>query len=538
MAQQNPASSLPADALARLGLNRQPFSDGEEFVFIFSDAAHKTQINVALHMLQASDRLLVVRGDPGIGKTAFLEGLAQKKTPGLRFCRVTATPELDFDELLYTFMSAVELADPGEELSFGLAAAKLSEAARNGQRPVLLLDSAQLLDHEARARLLSLRQETLADGDAFGLVLAVEPEFDPELEALRESLGGAEQLHIINLYPFSEKQTLDYLTQRLVTAGDREDRLLSEADKRQIFQRSKGTPAAVNAEASRLLAERAGSSVRARGGRDRKLVTMVGAGVVVLAGVLIGAMYYAEHTSEPSTADTKEPSEQQSTGVRIPARFDYEPDQPAQAQTPPVMVAPPGEPGPATQPVAPELDSQAADTAATATGPAASVAAAGESSESTAEAAEPEASASGPAQPAPVQLPEPQAEPQAEPARAEPIAPAPTQAEPAEPATTVPATTATSRGEAWVRARNGAHYTIQVIAAYDRAALMEFIEQYGLGGRAALITTQREGRDWHVVLLGDYDSYAAAKAAVAGLPGKIKESGPWIRKFAAVKKAL
>ncbi len=219
MTQQKQLQRLNAEALARLGLHRDPFVDEPgERAFVFSDAAHKTQINVSLHMLQASDRFLVVRGGDGVGKTAFLEGLAMRKTPGLHFVRLEGNNDADFEGLVRQFLVQAGLVALEDDVTPGFAVAKLAEAVRAGERPVLLLDEAQALSDDVIADVIALRTETVAAGTPFGLVMAVEPSFDARLQAIREQAPGADQLHVIHLYPFSEKQAVDYIQQRVATS--------------------------------------------------------------------------------------------------------------------------------------------------------------------------------------------------------------------------------------------------------------------------------------------------------------------------------
>lgn len=544
MAPQTP-QSLSLAVCATLGLHRDPFADQDDLGFVFADAAHKTQINVALQLLQASERLLIVRGEYGIGKSAFLLGLGQRRTEGLRFSHIAATADATLEQLLAQFLSEVELVRADEAFSVPLAAARLTDSARSGERAVLLLDDAGKLDDEVIARLLSLRADTVADGAPFGLVLAVEPGFDARLEELKAGTLSSEQLHVINLYPYSEKQSADYLTQRLALAGDGAGVNLTEAQKREIHIRSKGVPAALNAEARRVLAERAAKlappAQPARGGKrgaGRLLYAGVAAAVLALVGGLLVAVSGLEEDTAPVQAAASEPVPMKPGtpyGLSVPPQYGF--DKPEAAA--------PGLPAPAARETAAEAESAPAEAPLA---PAESTAAAGAEAD--------------PAQTQPPALAPPVLQPAASAASvaADPTqsktavsaaaaptpgvaaaAPATAEAAPSTPRPAPepgPAEPAPRDGNDWLRARKAGHYTIQLIGARDRTMLERYLVEHELAARAMLIRTEREGADWFVVVLGDYASFSSAKGGLAKLPPKLRASGAFPKKFAALQGAV
>jgi DamX protein len=532
--QSSPA--LAPEAIARLGLARDPFAENDQMGFVFADAAHKTQINVALQLLQASDRLLIVRGEAGIGKTAFLQGLSHRRTAGLKFCRMAAEAGMAFEELLGRFLREAGLVREDEQLSVRLAAARLADASRMGERAVLMLDDAHKADDVLLERLLSLRADTIGEGAPFGLVLSVEPGFDGRLESFRQNVENATQLHIINLYPYSEKQTLDYLAQRLALAGESGGNLLSESQRRDVHVRAKGVPAAINAEARRLLAEHAAKAAPAKPARKpksnpRRLQALVAGAVVALVGGLYAALLVVEQGSavEPAVATAAVATGNDTPyGVSIPSQYGFEP---------------------ATQAVA---DAGAAAEASLETGAAETIAAPVEAEAGGEEAADAAPAAEAPAVVEAEPLPAPESPIVADTAPAvdvaEPVAaePAPvvtaqlTAAAPkAEPAVAPPGaetTEASPPGAAqWLLARADDRYTIQIIGAGDRQVLQRYLARNPLLAEAALVHTVREDKDWFVAVLGDYPSWSAAKSAIAALPADVRKNGPFPRKFEVLK---
>lgn len=92
--------------------------------------------------------------------------------------------------------------------------------------------------------------------------------------------------------------------------------------------------------------------------------------------------------------------------------------------------------------------------------------------------------------------------------------------------------------EVWLKEQNPKYYTLQVLGAYDKMTLSKFLEQHGLSG-VAMYKTSFQGRNWYVLLYGNYSSYSKATTALAQLPEALRNSTkPWIRTFGSIQKRL
>lgn len=100
-----------------------------------------------------------------------------------------------------------------------------------------------------------------------------------------------------------------------------------------------------------------------------------------------------------------------------------------------------------------------------------------------------------------------------------------------------PSTTATEAKalKGWLASRADDHYTIQLIAGYERQTLERFLEQHSLGHKAHVVQTQYQGRDWHILITGDYPSRDAAHNAMNRLPNALRDNGLWVRSFASLR---
>lgn len=77
------------------------------------------------------------------------------------------------------------------------------------------------------------------------------------------------------------------------------------------------------------------------------------------------------------------------------------------------------------------------------------------------------------------------------------------------------------------------HFAVQIVAASSADNLIAFANKHGL---SADLTTQItvNGKEWHVLLLGTYQTLAEAKEALAGVEGRFNTS-PWIRKVGSLQ---
>ena len=78
------------------------------------------------------------------------------------------------------------------------------------------------------------------------------------------------------------------------------------------------------------------------------------------------------------------------------------------------------------------------------------------------------------------------------------------------------------------------HFTLQLVGSSNEENVKQFIMQYGLQTKAHYIHTNRGGKDWYVVVYGDYPSVHIAKKAISTLPDAVRHQfKPWIRNLNA-----
>ena len=101
---------------------------------------------------------------------------------------------------------------------------------------------------------------------------------------------------------------------------------------------------------------------------------------------------------------------------------------------------------------------------------------------------------------------------------------------------TPPPAEAPREPQTWFDAAPAGHYTAQLIGSSNPDALERFVSRHGLGDRAALVETRRDGKSWFLVVYGDFASRGDANRALARLPEAARKHGAWVRTVGEVRK--
>ena len=78
-------------------------------------------------------------------------------------------------------------------------------------------------------------------------------------------------------------------------------------------------------------------------------------------------------------------------------------------------------------------------------------------------------------------------------------------------------------------------YTIQLLASHNKLKLQRFAQVHHLKNKTQLRQTQRLGKVWYVLTLGEYEQPQQAKKVVNKLPKNIAQFKPWVRPMSDLK---
>ena len=483
--------------------------------FKFFAAQRKPVLGQLHHLARYSQLVLLVSGPQGSGKTLLRQALvASTNKQSVLPVVLSASGSGGAPALLLQISQILGL--PTADAA--AIQAHVAQLALTGQEVYLLIDDAELLDNASLAELFALAQER-REGRAH-VFLFGKPEIAERLAALGDD---EERFHIIYLQPYSPEETAEYLAQRLEGAGQSLS-VFNEEQLAEIQQRSGGWPGTINEVAREVLVE---AMLTERGllrppGFTFNLPGKQQLGLLgILLVVAVGWLWLGGDDS-PSTSNAGQPLPLANARQPAPPR----PESVASNQALPLPLPQRSAvqvPAPTPMPQVEEplsLLDEAPQPATTAL-PLPNVRPA-------------TVSAPQPVQPAPIAAaPAPEPKPVAQtPVKAAPT-PTPSLAK-IEPLPQPAATTATSND--WYMAQTGQQYALQVVAVSSETAAREFVREQGSEYR--YYRKLHQGKPLFVVTTGSFATQAAAKAAIAGLPAKVREAKPWARPFAGIQQEI
>lgn len=504
-------TSLHADEafLAHYQFSHDPFTPRVPG-FKFFPAQRKPVLGQLHHLARYSQLLLAVIGPQGSGKTLLRQALVASTNKQAVQSVVIAQSVVGSDALLRQVAQGLSVANADVRSIL----AQVGQLALAGQEVYLLIDDADQLDDSALKSVLAL-----AAGNSEGrphVFLFAEHELLDRLEALS---GGEESYHAIDLQPYGEDETREYLAQRLEGAGQ-DIEVLTEEQIEDIHQRSGGWPGLINTEARELLVEQMldQRSEGRSGGFSFALPKkhMLALGVVVLGVAAAWLMQGRDSRPAESPAGASVPLQ----STEAVAAGEAAAEVPAPAQKPAIEFAGNSQPLPLPlvgesqtvirQPLAEaageELDDfepPASPAPSTVTTPAAPISAA----------------------PAPAPAPVPKAP--------EPVAVKPPVSAPApSPAPANPAVSSAASGN-WYAQQPASRFALQVAGSRSEANIQALVREGGSEYR--YFKKIHQGQPLYVLTYGSFASRDAAQAAVKSLPAKLQAGKPWPRTLGSIQ---
>ncbi|WP_409310373.1 SPOR domain-containing protein [Pseudomonas putida] len=524
-------TSLHADEafLDHYQLSHDPFAPRVPG-FKFFPAQRKPVLGQLHHLARYSQLMLVVSGPLGSGKSLLRQALvASTNKQAVQSVVVSARSASDASSMLAQVAQELGVAQPEVQAILS----KVVQLALTGQEVYLLVDDAEQLDESALQALLEL-----AAGVPEGrphVFLFGEPSLIAGLDELNVE---EERFHIIELAPYSEEETREYLEQRLEGAG-RGIEVFSREQIADIHENSDGWPGNINQVARDTLIEAMIAS-RSTAKRPTMGFKMPKKHVLALSAVVVVAV--AAAVLMPKKGD-KAPAEAPAAQAQLPlgdgkqgAAIEFSGSSqpmplPLVGQSQPVMREPLAQ---AAGMGEGEEGGPAVDTALQPGNPPPTVTT----------IAPPQGVPAGPA-PAPAQpvqsvalAPKPVATQPAKPVAPAKPAPAPTQvavAKPAAKAAEKPAA-AGAGNSGWYAGQKPGNYVVQILGTSSEASAQAYVKAQG--GDYRYFKKNLQGKPLYVVTYGSFANRDAAVAAIKNLPAKVQAGKPWPRTVGSVQQEL
>lgn len=489
--------------LSRLALKRLPFSAADSSSF-FRGRQIEQRRYLLLHLLRATRRPVLLQAPPGMGKTTMLTQLQHTAPADLRVCAVDAST--DRAGLIMRLLRSVGADLPaqaaGEQLHVMLRQ-RLLQLRHLHIVPVLLIDDADQLTDEVLAEIdLLLGWQ---DDHKGGLLQAV-------FAAARSDRlpAGFQRL---DLPPLEQDEVAAYLLHRLQAAGYAQGTLPFTARQLQRFERiAVRSPAAINQLAHQLLL-----GVEHAPGLSARLpwpfrALLRWSAVIVLVLIVVVVLRYQQQINDWMQADPETVSDAALVTEQLEADVvtGVEIDDKAQARQ---------ELAELIAAIPPLQDAGSVpDDAETADG--------AESAAPVDEADEAETVLDS--------VVPPSADAQVEAQAPEPMR----DDNSGNGATASTGDESVTQGRDWILAQPSTAYTFQLMGAWSQQEVDDYIAQHALDGEIACFVSLRDGRPWHVLIYGVYDSRDAALAASRAWPPPLNALPTWLRRFDSVQQQI
>lgn len=558
-------TSLHADEafLGHYQLSHDPFA-ARVPGFKFFPAQRKPVLGQLHHLARYSQLLLAVTGPQGSGKTLLRQAL------------VASTNKQSVQSVVISARGAGDAAGVLQQMAqaLGLARADLQailhqvvQLALTGQEVYVLVDDAEQLDNSALEALLGL-SVGVPEGHPHVFLFGEASLLDRLDQVCGQLPAGAdgERFHVIELQPYNEDETREYLAQRLDGAGQG-IALLSAEQIADIHEQSDGWPGIINQVArdsmiEAMIASRSAVKRPSVGfNMPKKHIVALGAVVIaaVAAAVLIpGGSKTPAPGQAPANAQAQLPlgqgtpgnAQSNNGGPAIEFAGNSQPvPLPLGTNSQPVMRGPLAEAAgsgdgdedsvPSTSPAHPPTVTAGAGASAStpvAQVPRSSIQPPASATQAPAQPAQPARPTPAPApqtqvataKPAPAPAPQPQV------ATAKP-APAPAPAAPA-PAKPVATAAKPAAGGTWYGSQAPGRYVVQILGTSSEATAQAYIAEQG--GEYRYFKKTLQGKPLFVVTYGNFADRTAAQEAIKNLPAKVQAGKPWPRTVASIQQEL
>jgi general secretion pathway protein A len=240
---------------AFFGFDENPFSLSPDPAFLYRSQQHEEALANLIYGVQSRKGFIVLTGEVGTGKTTMLECLrdyldAQRVEFAFIF-NSRITPQQFFELMAYDLDLRCDRTSKTEVLI--ALNDLLLQQAHQGRTTVLIVDEAHNLDWEVLEEIRMLGNLENRRGKLVQIILAGQPELDRKLDA--PNLRQLKQRIVLRctIEPFTEEQTVEYITSRLAKVGMPEQTVFTPALLSEIHLRSQGIPRVINALCDNLL---------------------------------------------------------------------------------------------------------------------------------------------------------------------------------------------------------------------------------------------------------------------------------------------
>ncbi|HKJ08009.1 MAG TPA: AAA family ATPase, partial [Gammaproteobacteria bacterium] len=308
-----------------LDLQRPPFGLDPDPAFYYAEPTLMQRLDLLVHLAQFSDRILIVTGPAGAGKTSLLQQFMSRAGEGWRPCAMDSTEAPHSNALLARLASCFGGAGKADSTAVDVPA--LLERWRAlqsaGHHPMVVIDDAHKLNTGTLEALLNLAGDPAQTAARVRVILLGEPSLLALLARAGLDPDRDHLVHTMSLPALNAEQTAAYMAYRLAVAGYSGESPFAPTEARAIHKASGGVPGRINQLAHEHLEEHmtgADSSKSAARGRRFPRWAIIALGVIVL-GVVLWNQDAINRLFNPGTGGARK---------TVPLKLPAQPAQPAQ----------------------------------------------------------------------------------------------------------------------------------------------------------------------------------------------------------------
>lgn len=506
------SASLLNDYRQRYGLSEDPFVDDPGFP-LFTGGGRRQLLDQLLHLCQFSQQMLVITGEPGVGKTRIAHALADSLEEQDELCFLALSPGQSLDQILVAIVESFNLEIPAAvsiENLLTLIEQHISDnfssesEEENDGLILLIIDNAEHLDSQSIAVLASLI-ENKSQPYPLHLVLVGEPLLISRLSGLEsESL----QISDFHLPALSLDETVDYLNFRMEMADYLGPEIFTDSVVDPWWRQSRGQLNLIHEMAQDKLLE----SVTPEVPRSRSHLPIFHMIAISAVIAIAAVMYIYLDDPEPTPGlQVAVPVQQSSISIQAASAASSIALTKTETSTQPLLPSLPQAQSVASVTTIVSEQNEALNTAS-----ASSVAAV-----AVTEAAMPSIEAPKPVVDSPKSVEKP-----VEVISRSSVGAKITEAKPS---------SVYTADEEKILGWSSNQFTIQLLGVSNIKAAKEFVASQSNVRDLLIFKTRRAGKDWFVVITGHYATNAQARSAIGQLPSVQREAGPWPRQIKVIQ---
>ena len=501
-----PMASSADDYQVYYNLQGDPFVDEPDNLFI--PAHYENLIRLLNYLICYSNKLLLVTGEPGIGKTRFLQAFAEQQPATVVQCAfhalATDTPAQVIDELVQQLAVPVP-SEFNAEAKLRAIRHHMNGLAQGGKICLILIDDAHVLSEEVLGLLRDLLQDQTV-AESVHVVLAGQTELNSQVDAVAPEDEQEGWVYKHELQVLAEDETEAFIRSLFAAQGDADKQPFTAGDFVSIHRQAAGVPGRIKTIARELMLNKMNQLLE----QNPKTRWLVAGGVCMLAGIglLLGWWLIGDQTEVVAKPSNK-----------VVAKIDRSQEL---ADTPALNV--PAEP-PTTTAV---LDDVAETDSLT-----------GSEDNDITVSEEPSFEE--------IQDQTPQ-EPGLLESEVEDVAPdiaVPELEYASEPAVldsgqndAIEAPTVDDNLVADLLLRPASHYTLQLVGSGSEDKIKALVETSSEAAQLTYFQTERNGEPWFVLVYGDFTDKQAAMAASQAMPESLSQYQPWVRSVKGIQQSL